>query len=106
MEDFPGRRMILSLEIWLLPAVAAGSSSYLVSLAWERIRASGAPTGLVAGFLASLSFVMGAICSLYRTSSRAASLENNVIIMFAVGASTTFFWLLFLGKRGRNRGDR
>jgi hypothetical protein len=38
---------------------------------------------------------MGAICAYYRHTVFAPSLENNVIIMFAVGASTTYFWLLF-----------
>ena len=37
---------------------------------------------------------MGAICSYYRYTLFAPSLESNVIIMFFVGASTTFFWLL------------
>ena len=58
--------MIFSLETWLLPAIAAGSSSYLVSLGWERFRKPSAPTGMMAGFLAALSFIMGAICAYYR----------------------------------------
>jgi fluoride ion exporter CrcB/FEX len=86
--------MFLSIDTWLLPAVAAASSSYLVCLAWERIRNSTAPTGTLAVFLAGLSFLMGAICAYYRYTVFAPTLENNVIIMFAVGASTTYFWLL------------
>jgi hypothetical protein len=87
--------MFLSIDTWLLPAIAAASSSYLVCLAWERIRPHSAPNGLQAAFLAGLSFLMGAICAYYRQAIFAPSLENNVIIMFAVGASTTYFWLLF-----------
>jgi len=87
--------MILSLDIWLLPAIAAASSSYLVSLLWEKYRAVTAPTGLVAGFLAALSFVMGGISALFRHEVYFSSPENNVIVMFAVGASTTFVWLRF-----------
>ncbi len=48
----------------------------------------------MAGFLAALSFIMGAICAYYRYTLFKPSLENNVIIMFAVGASTTYVWLL------------
>ncbi|HYK88243.1 MAG TPA: hypothetical protein VE398_05710 [Acidobacteriota bacterium] len=86
--------MIFSLDIWLLPAIAASSSSYLVCLAWERFRATTAPSGLMSGFLATLSFLMGAICAYYRHKMFAPGLENNVIIMFVVGASTTYVWLL------------
>jgi len=86
--------MILSMNVWLLPAIAASSSSYLVCLLWERIRSNTAPNGVLAGFLACLSFVMGGISSFYRHKLYTASLENNVIIMFAVAASTTFIWLL------------
>jgi glucan phosphoethanolaminetransferase (alkaline phosphatase superfamily) len=97
--------MIFSIDIWLLPAIAASSSSYLVCLAWERIKNSTAPDGLLEGFLASLSFLMGAICAYYRYRLYSQSLENNVIIMFAVGASTTYLWLLLRrylpGFRGR-----
>ncbi len=87
--------MILSLDIWLLPAIAASSSSYLVCLAWERIKSSTAPNGVLEAFLAILSFLMGAICAYYRYRVFAPSLESNVIIMFLVGASTTYLWLLF-----------
>jgi glucan phosphoethanolaminetransferase (alkaline phosphatase superfamily) len=97
--------MIFSIDIWLLPAIAASSSSYLVCLAWERIKNSTAPDALLEGFLAGLSFLMGAICAYYRYRLYAPSLENNVIIMFVVGASTTYFWLLLRrylpGVRGR-----
>jgi len=86
--------MILSIDIWLLPAIAAGSSSYLVSLAWEKIRSATAPTGLMAAFLVSLSFIMGAICAYYRDSVYSRSHESNIIVMFLVGATTTYFWLL------------
>ncbi len=99
--------MILSVDIWLLPAIAAGSSSYLVSLAWERVRISTAPNRLLSAFLSGLSFLMGAICAYYRYKVFAPSLENNVIVMFVVGASTTFLWLLLrkylpgFDKRGK-----
>ena len=86
--------MIFLLDIWLLPAIAASSSSYLVCLVWERVRKSTAPDVLLEAFLAALSFLMGAICALYRHRFYDSSLEGNVIVMFAVGASTTFFWLL------------
>ncbi len=86
--------MIFSLDIWLMPAIAAGSSSYLVCLAWERIKYRTAPDGLLEGFLAGMSFLMGAICAYYRHHMYAPTLENNVIIMFVVGASTTYVWLL------------
>ncbi len=86
--------MFFSLDTWLLPAIAAGSSSYLVCLVWERFRTNSAPSGLLAAFLAALSFIMGAICAYYRHALFAPSPENNVIIMFVVGASTTYFWLL------------
>lgn len=86
--------MIFALDIWLLPAIAAGSSSYLVSLLWERFRNATAPSGIMAGFLAALSFVMGAISAYYRAAKFSPSLESNVIIMFVAGASTTYLWLL------------
>lgn len=86
--------MIFAVNTWLLPAIAASSSSYLVCLAWEKLRTNTAPSGLMAGFLAALSFLMGAICAYYRYMIFAPSLENNVIIMFLVGASTTYVWLL------------
>ncbi len=99
--------MILSLDTWLLPAIAAGSSSYLVSLCWERFRRATAPGGWMAGFLAALSFIMGGISAQYRHTHYSASPENNIIVMFAVGASTTFLWLRFrnwifrAGRQGR-----
>lgn len=86
--------MILSLDTWLLPAIAASSSSYLVCLVWERFRSTTAPSGPMAGLLAALSFIMGAICAYYRYALFETTLENNVIIMFLVGASTTYLWLL------------
>ncbi len=102
-----GRCMIFAVDTWLLPAIAASSSSYLVCLAWERFRNSTAPSGLLSAFLAGLSFLMGAICAYYRHTLYSPSLENNVIIMFVVGASTTYFWLLlrrhFPGFNGRGR---
>ena len=85
--------MIFSLDIWLLPAIAAASSSYLVSLSWERFKNATAPTGLTSAFLAALSFIMGAISSYYRSAVFDPSLENNVIVMFVAGASTTYLWL-------------
>ena len=99
--------MILSIDTWLLPAIAAGSSSYLVCLAWERFRTASAPSGFLAGFIAALSFLMGAICAEYRYALFQPSLENNVITMFIVGATTTYFWLLLCkylpGFKGHGR---
>ena len=86
--------MILYIDVWLLPAIAAGASSYLVCLVWEHFRYKSAPNGVLAGFLVSLSFIMGAVSSYFRYAIYNVSLENNIIVMFIVGASTTFFWLL------------
>ena len=86
--------MFLNIDIWVLPAIAAGASSYLVCLIWERLKNKSAPNGTLAGFLFSLSFIMGAVSSYFRHRFYAVSLENNIIVMFIVGASTTFFWLL------------
>jgi len=85
--------MIFALDIWLLPAIAASSSSYLVSIIWERVRPLSAPRPLMSAALAALSFVMGGISSYYRYSVFAPSLENNIIIMFVAGAISTFAWL-------------
>jgi hypothetical protein len=85
--------MFFSLDTWLLPAIAAASSSYLVSLGWERLSRATAPSGRIEALLAALSFIMGAICAYYRSAMFDPSLENNVIIMFLVGASTTYLWL-------------
>jgi glucan phosphoethanolaminetransferase (alkaline phosphatase superfamily) len=100
--------MFLKIDIWLLPAIAAGASSYLVCLLWERLKNASAPNGILAGFLVSLSFFMGAVSAYFRQAMYAVSLENNIIVMFTVGASTTFFWLLlrkhipsFNGKNNR-----
>jgi len=99
--------MIFSVDTWLLPAIAASSSSYLVCLAWERFRHNTAPDGLLSAFLAGLSFIMGAICAYYRHMVFAPALENNIIVMFFVGASTTYLWLLLrkylpgFNKRGK-----
>lgn len=87
--------MIFSLDTWLLPAIASASASYLVCLLWERYRPSSAPSGLMAGFLAALSFLMGGICAQYRHAVHAPRPESNIIILFFVGASTTYLWLLF-----------
>ena len=86
--------MILSLDVWLLPAIAAGSSSYLVCLLWERYRADTAPSGFLEGLLAFLSFVMGGASAYYRAALYQRSLENNIIVMFIVGATTTYLYLL------------
>ena len=86
--------MFFSMDIWLLPAVASGASSYLVCLIWERYRNRSAPNGLLAAFLVGLSFIMGAVSAYVRQRFYTVSLENNIIVMFIVGASTTFFWLL------------
>ena len=96
--------MIFSIDIWLLPAIAAGSSSYLICILWERYRRNSAPSWLLSVFLAALSFLMGAICAYYRYMVLAPSLENNVIVMFIVGASTTFFWLLLRKYLPRSNG--
>jgi hypothetical protein len=99
--------MIFSMETWLLPAIAAGSSSYLVCILWEKFRHNTAPNGMLAAYLAVLSFLMGAISAYYRHTMFACSLENNVIILFLVGASTTYFWLLLRGFfRNSNRRDK
>lgn len=85
--------MIFGLDTWLMPAIAAASSSYLVSLGWERFRNSTAPSWRTEVVLAALSFIMGAISAYYRSALFDPSLENNVIIMFLVGASSTYLWL-------------
>jgi hypothetical protein len=99
--------MILSMHIWLLPAIAAGSSSYLVCLLWERFRHNTAPNGMIAAYLTALSFLMGAVSAYYRRRVFVCSPENNIIIMFLVGASTTYFWLLlrrfFRSSNGRDK---
>jgi hypothetical protein len=99
--------MIFSMETWMLPAIAAGSSSYLVCLLWERFRHDTAPNGMIAAYLAVLSFLMGAISAYYRHAAFECSHENNLIVMFLVGASTTYFWLLlrrfFRNSNGRDR---
>ena len=86
--------MIFSIETWLLPAIAAGSSSYLVCLTWEKLRHDSAPNGATEIFLVVLSFLMGGVCAYFRHALFITSLESDVIVMFIVGASTTFFWLL------------
>ena len=86
--------MFLSIDIWLLPAIVAGSSSYLVSLAWEKIRFHTSPTGPLAVLLAVLSFLMGGICAFYRQQVFAPTLENNIIMAFVAGATATYLWLL------------
>jgi hypothetical protein len=86
--------MFLAIDIWLLPAISAGSSSYLVYLVWEKFRSKTSPGGSLAAFLAGMSFLMGGICAYYRHVRLTPTLENNIIVMFVAGASTTFFWLL------------
>ena len=99
--------MFFSIDIWLLPAIAAGAASYLVCLIWERYKHHSAPNGILAGFLVGLSFIMGAVSAYTRHRIYTVSLENNIIVMFIAGASTTFFWLLlrrFLPNvNGRNK---
>jgi glucan phosphoethanolaminetransferase (alkaline phosphatase superfamily) len=103
-------RMILSLDIWLLPAIAAGASSYLVCLTWEHYSNRSAPNGMLAGFLVCLSFIMGAVSAYYRQRIYSVSMENNIIVMFAAGVVTTFFWLLLRKHlpvpNGRNNSRR
>ena len=102
--------MILALDIWLLPAIAAGSSSYLVSLLWERLGPQTAPDRPLSARLAALSFLLGAITAGYRHAVYAAGPENNFIAMFVAGASATFFWLLLRrhlpGCNDRERRNR
>jgi hypothetical protein len=86
--------VILSVDVWLLPAIAAGSSSYLVCLLWEKFRAGTAPNGFLAGLLSFLSFIMGGASAHYRAALYERSLNNNIIVMFVVGASTTYLYLL------------
>jgi hypothetical protein len=99
--------MILSMQTWLLPAIAAGSSSYWVCLMWEKFRHNTAPSGMLAAYLTVLSFLMGAISAYYRHAVFSCGLENNIIVMFLVGASTTYLWLLlrrfFRGPSGRDK---
>jgi hypothetical protein len=85
--------MIFAVDTWLLPAIAAASSSYLVSLIWERVRSTTAPTWRTEALLAALSFIMGGISAYYRSRVFDPSLQDNVIVMFLVGASTTYLWL-------------
>ena len=85
--------MVLSLDTWLLPAIGAAASSYLVCLGWERFRTATAPSRTMSAFLAALSFLMGAVSSYQRFVLFDVSLENNVIVMFVVAASTTYLWL-------------
>jgi len=100
--------MILALDIWLLPAIAAAAASYLVGILWERLKPQTAPNRPLSAGLAALSFLLGAITAGYRHAVYAAGPENNIITMFIAGASATFFWLLlsrhFPG--GNNRGRR
>ncbi len=98
--------MIFALDTWLMPAIAAASSSYLVSLCWERFRNSTAPNWRTEVLLAALSFIMGAISSYYRSALFDPSLENNVIIMFLVGASSTYLWLRLRKYFVIQRGNR
>jgi hypothetical protein len=99
--------MFLSIDTWLLPAISAGASSYLVCLVWEKIRYHSSPGGFLAAFLAALSFLMGGISAYYRHLLLAPTLENNVIVMFVAGATATYFYLLlrkyFPGFRNRER---
>lgn len=99
--------MFFAIDIWFLPAIAAGASSYLVCLIWERYKHQSAPNGILAGFLVGLSFIMGALSAYIRHRIYIVSLENNIIVMFIVGASTTFFWLLLRrylpNVNGRNK---
>jgi hypothetical protein len=98
--------MIFALDIWLLPAIAASSSSYLVSLIWERVRPPTAPRPLLSAVLSGLSFLMGGISSYYRHSVFAPSLENNIIIMFAAGGISTFAWLFLRRYLPGVKGNR
>jgi zinc transporter ZupT len=98
--------MIFALDVWLLPAIAASSSSYLVSLIWERVRPPSAPTPLLSAVLSGLSFLMGGISAYYRYSVFAPSLENNIIIMFTAGAISTFAWLYLRRYLPGVRGSR
>ena len=61
MEDH-----VFSFRDLLLPAVAAGASSFLVSISWARYRKVTAPSHLMIKFLLVLSFLMGALSAVYR----------------------------------------
>jgi glucan phosphoethanolaminetransferase (alkaline phosphatase superfamily) len=100
--------MFLNIDIWLLPAISAGASSYLICLIWERYRHESAPNGTLAGLLVCLSFIMGALSACYRQNYNDASLEGNIIVMFTAGATATFFWLLLRKYMipGRRNGNR
>jgi len=91
--------MILKLEVWLIPAIAAGSASYLVSLLWERFRPRGALSRSQEAFIALLSFAMGAVGAVYREEVYSRSLENNTIAMFVAGAVATQAWLWLRRRR-------
>lgn len=65
------------MTTWLLPAIAASLCSWLVSLAWMQYRKDSAPSGIMAGFLSAISFLMGAICANYRSAILARSLEKQ-----------------------------
>jgi len=86
-----------------MPAIGAGAASYLVCLLWERIRHKSAPNGVLAGFLVSLSFIMGALSSYFRYIRYRVSLEENIIVMFTAGVITTFLWLLLRKRIQRTR---
>jgi hypothetical protein len=77
-----------------MPAIGAGAASFLVCLLWEHIRYKSAPNGVLAAFLVSLSFIMGALSSYFRYLQYGVGLEENIIVMFTAGGTTTFFWLL------------
>lgn len=86
--------MILSVDIWLLPALAAGLSSYLVFRGWLHYsRKASASNHLRTELPVILSFLMGAFCAIYRHAVHARSLENNILVMLLVGGITTLAWL-------------
>ena len=64
-----------------MPAIGAGAASFLVCLLWEHIRYKSAPNGVLAAFLVSLSFIMGALSSYFRYLQYGVGLEENIIVI-------------------------
>lgn len=90
--------MGLSAEIWFWPALVASLGSFLaVRVALRRVKRFQAMRGS-AGFLAGLSFLMGAICSAYRTVKLDVGMVNNLVVMFIVGIITSLAWLYWSSR--------
>jgi hypothetical protein len=78
----------------VLPAIAAGVSSYLVSWIYQRLRTDHSSDRKAASYIAALSALMGGICSYYRITVLGRSLVNNLLVMSFVGGICTLFWFL------------